>query len=270
LTNSQVQRQKPSSSYLDYCKGKDEFNLVVSMNQMPYLTEREYTESLIDVLANWRWMAGVNVANQDENDVAKELILIAQFIKNNYPKLTVDEIRLSIDLSLTDKLDVDVRTFNTFSPMYVSRILNAFLEYKRTVFSEVKARKELADDRKKMEMNPTPEEKKQSMIELIAYFYAKYKEHGFINDYFSTVYLFFKRTGILKLDKELIEKALEYGKHMANKEANDFMSLMDKGKDKTDKEVLQKRFARNYAVQDFFEKTPLEVILSKINVNQFF
>jgi len=51
-------------------------------------------------------MSGINTYNQDENEVAKELVLLSQFIINNYSDINLDEISLAIDLSLTNKLDV--------------------------------------------------------------------------------------------------------------------------------------------------------------------
>jgi hypothetical protein len=76
-------------------------------------TQAEYVVNLIDILAEWRWMAGVST-NGSEDDMAQELVMIAKFISENYPLLKHDEFKLAVNMSLTNRLDVDVRTFNSF------------------------------------------------------------------------------------------------------------------------------------------------------------
>jgi len=206
--------------------------------------------------------------NQDEDDVAKELVLIAKFITTNYSNISIDEIRLCIDLSLTDKLDVDVRTFNIFSPMYVSRILNAYIQYRRHILQPVSERKQLSDAKKEFEKMPSPEEKLDSMKELISYFYEEYKNKGIVNDYFSTIYLFLRRNKLIVIPKEIIDEALVYGKNMATKHINDFFDNVAVNERPTP-EILQKRYSRNYCVQKHFDTNSLETILSKLSINHF-
>jgi hypothetical protein len=225
-------------------------------------------DALIDVLAKWRWMSGINTYNQDENEVAKELVLLSQFIINNYSDINLDEISLAIDLSLTNKLDVDVRTFNTFSPMYVSRILNAYKEYKKPIIKDVLERKEKAIKDKELEKVLTPEEKMESMIDLIKYFYEQNKTEGYINDHFTTLYNYFRKTNKLKGVPNLVNEAKEYGKNKAQEHINDYFADFISN-DKPNVELLQKRFARNYCVQWFFNNNDINIILAMVTINDF-
>ena len=213
-------------------------------------------------------MSGINIYNQDENEVAKELVLLSQFIIKNYSDINLDEISLAIDLSLTNKLDVDVRTFNTFSPMYVSRILNAYKEYKKPIIKDVLERKEKAIKDKELEKVLTPQEKMDSMIDLIKYFYEQNVKDGYINDHFTTLYNYFRKTNKLKGVPNLVNEAKEYGKAKAQEHINDYFADF-LSKDKPNVELLEKRFARNYCVQWFFNNNDINSILAQVNINDF-
>jgi hypothetical protein len=258
-----VQVRKQKDSFSNYCKSNDELNIVKSI-----FSERQNTiEDLIDVLAKWRWMAGIGTYNQSEDDVAKELVLLSQFILKNYPNINIDEISLAIDLSLTDKLDVDVRAFNNFSPMYVSRILNSYKDYKLRLFKNIQERKNKEEDKILMEKNVSPKEKMDNMIDLIRYFYDKFKSDGFIDDHFNTLYNYFRRTNKLNPNKDIVNQAIEYGRIRANEYISSYFDALSK--DKPNKESIEKRYARNYCVQIFFESLNLEDFISKIQISEF-
>lgn len=213
-------------------------------------------------------MAGISTHNQSEDDIAQELALICKFVLNNYPQITLEEISLAIDLSLTDKLNCDVRTFNTFSPMYVSRILNAYIEYKRYMYNDLMKRKESLDLKKEMDKEITPEEKMQNMVELIRYFYDKYKSEGIVNDYFNTLYNYFRRTNRMVVGKKLIDEALTYAKVESKNHIKEYFEDGLKT-EKIDIESLEKRYARNYCVQVFFDNLDIEKLVSTITIDEF-
>lgn len=268
--NYQVQQQKPSSYLLKYVQSQDEANLisVIKSSKSIGFADKDIYDSMIDTIAKWRWMAGVSHSNQDENELASELLLISKFIINNYPSLTIEEINLSIDLSLTNKLDVDVRTFNVFSPSYVSRIINAYLDYKKKLVHDVISRKVSAENKKEMDKKPSPEEQMKNMIELVEHFFNEYKEKKEINDHFNTCYNYFRRTNILTPNKETINEALEYGKlkaseHIEKHFINDYIY------EKPSRDNVEKRFARNYCVQRFFDIFTIEEIKKRVLLNHF-
>ena len=267
--NYQVPYQKQSTPLVNFCQNNDEYQIVKSAYSLSKPNRDEkYLEKLVDILGKWRWMTGISINNQNEDEVAKELILIAQFVFNNYPELSIEEINLSIDLSLTNKLNVDVRTFNTFSPMYVSRILNAYTEYKRSIVLEVRNRKELDDAKKEIDKKLTATEKMESLIELITYFYDEFKLKNIVDDHFNVLYSFFRKIKLLNPSKETVNLAVEYGKSKAAEYVdNHFVDIMSK--QKPNKELIEKRFARNYCIQVMFTKFKLEEILEKIEIKHF-
>jgi len=225
-------------------------------------------DNLIDTLAKWRWMSGINTYNQDDNEVARELVLLSKFVIKNYPQITIEEIDLAIDLSLTDKLDVDVRTFNSFSPMYVSRILNGYIEHRRKLYNDIYSRKVRVDEITEMEKKPTPKEQMDSTIDLIRHFYDKFKKDGFIDDVFNILYNYFRRTKKINPSKEVIDEAIKYGKIKSEEHINSYFAdvLI---KERPNKKQMENRYARNYCVCKFFEKLNLEEFISKIEISEF-
>ena len=150
--NSNLQLTKQKNILSKYCINESEIKLVNAVFSNNVLNMND----LIDVVAKWKWMVGVVNNNQSEDDTAQELALLSTFIYNTYNSLKIDEINLAIQLSLSNKLDCDVNTYNSFSPLYVSRILNAYLEYKRKINSDITERKLIEDNKEMYNVEVTP------------------------------------------------------------------------------------------------------------------
>lgn len=260
-----MQPSKPKNSLVDIVRNKEELAFVDSFENKIKISELDIS-LVIDLLARWRFYLGINSNNQDENDIALELSTIAYFIKNNYAYLTIEEINLGIDLSLTGVLEVDIKTYNTFSTIYVAGILNAYIKYKRKLYNELYYRKEI-QELKKDTYTPTPEEKMQNMIEMILTFYNEYQKEGFINDIFNMCYDFLKRTKRLTINDTIINKAVEYGKLMAKKEKDSVYGIFST--EKVDITLIQKRYSRNYCVMEFFEGINIDKLISEIKIEEF-
>jgi hypothetical protein len=152
--------------------------------------------------------------------------------------------------------------------MYVSRILNAYKEYKKPIIKDILERKEKAIKDKELEKVYTPNEKMDSMVDLIKYFYEENTNKGYISDHFTTLYNYFRKTNMLKSVPNLISEAKEYGKIKAQEHINDYFADF-LSNDKPNIELLQKRFARNYCVQWFFNNNDINSILAMVNINHF-
>jgi hypothetical protein len=260
-----VQPSKPKNSLVEVVRNNEELAFVNAFEGKIKISELDIS-LVIDLLARWRFYLGINSNNQDENDIALELSTIAFFIKSNYAHLTIEEINLGIDLSLTSVLEVDIKTYNTFSTIYVASILNAYIKYKRKLYNELYYRKEIKE-LKDDYYNPTSEERMESMIEMILTFYNEYKKNGFINDIFNICYDFFKRTKRLNLNDTIINKAVEYGKIMAKKEKDSVYGIFSN--EKVDITLIQKRYSRNYCVMEFFEDINIDKLISEIKLEEF-
>jgi hypothetical protein len=268
--NSQSLQTKQNNSLAKYVASVEEKRFINAFENKVVLGKmyKDGIDNLIDTLAKWRWMSGINTYNQDDNEVARELVLLSKFVIKNYPQITIEEIDLAIDLSLTDKLDVDVRTFNSFSPMYVSRILNGYIEHRRKLYNDIYSRKVRVDEITEMEKKPTPKEQMDSTIDLIRHFYDKFKKDGFIDDVFNILYNYFRRTKKINPSKEVIDEAIKYGKIKSEEHINSYFAdvLI---KERPNKKQMENRYARNYCVCKFFENLNLEEFISKIEISEF-
>ena len=56
----------------------------------------------------------------------EELIINMNFLKDSYPKLTLEDIRLAVKYSLNGTLNVNPEAFGSFSPLYISKIINSY------------------------------------------------------------------------------------------------------------------------------------------------
>jgi hypothetical protein len=264
-------QKKQNNSLINCVVSQEEQNFVIAFegeNKLSTCVAKENREKLIDVLSKWRWMSGINHPNEDEDDIAQELILISKFLIENYPKLNLEEISLAINLSLTNKLNVDVRTFNSFSPMYISRILNAYLDYKRSIYNELRERQERINSKNELEKKATPEDRLFAMRELLHHFYDEYKSIGVVNDYFNVLYNFLRKTKRLNPSKEIVDKAMKYGESKCNEHINSYFANAI-GNDKPDKQLIIKRFARNYCVQNLFDTINIDELASNLNYMEF-
>jgi len=262
-------QEKQENTLIKYVENQEEynFNLAFFNKTIKHINNNDI-DTLIDILAKWRWMSGVSALNQSEDEIAQELALISKFIISNYQSLTLEEISLAIDLSLTDKLDVDVKTYNTFTPMYVSRILNAYKQYKFDLFNKLKAKEKIAKEKLEKEKKLSPQEKMDATIDLLKYFYEQYKLNGEINDYFNTAYNFLKRTNKLEIDKATIDEAMIYGGEKASAVFDKHYDVLF-NKEKFDSDYWQKHHARNYCVQKLFSKINIEELILSIKLEDF-
>jgi hypothetical protein len=260
---------KPKKLLSDYSVNKDEYEVLIAIKNTPIAKTDNAKEQIIDIVAKWKWMVGVNSSNQDENEVAMELALISNFIQNNYSYLTPQELNIAIELSLTNKLNVDVKTYNSFSPMYVSRILNSYVDYRKVLYSEVSERKNKETLQIELESPVTAEYKMSEMIELIRYIHQQYIETGKVNDVFNVLYNYFKRTKRINLDKLIIEEAMLYGKKEMEIHLHETYGLNLRSREAPDTNLITKRFARNYCVHKYFQTLNLENLISSIKLKEF-
>lgn len=76
-------------------------------------------------LVKWRTMLGIKTEMSDT-----DATINAMFIRDEYSHLTIEQIAIAINMSLSGKLKVDPSLFNSeFTPLYIAKILNAFDKY---------------------------------------------------------------------------------------------------------------------------------------------
>ena len=147
----------------------EEAEIVSAMNGQVMIGrfKNDMMQKLVEVIGNWLWYIGLGKTTDD-----KDIATMSVFIKKFYPTLTLPEINLAVELSVTGSLTIDGKRVdpNTydkgFTPLYVSRILEGYIQYKNNVMREL-------IDRKNTDMKSLPapdvtlKEKRDLTIELL-------------------------------------------------------------------------------------------------------
>ena len=123
----------------EFCQNPKE-NDIVKVQNFPRLKDYDFTntkhKALISmVLTEWSFMIGTKDANTPE-----ENLINAKFIVSEYEDVTVEEIRQAMKWSITGKLSIDAACYGKFSPMYIAKILNAYLNERDSVMFTLKRR----------------------------------------------------------------------------------------------------------------------------------
>ena len=100
---------------------------------------------IIAEFVEWGVMIGIK-----DTITPEENIINAKFIITNYPHITITEIRQAINWSVVGKLDVDATPYGKLSPMYMAKIINAYLDKRDMTNKQLKMR--LTSDKARKEM----------------------------------------------------------------------------------------------------------------------
>lgn len=255
---NQLQKPKP---FLEFTKTKEQYDIALCLQNSIMIGRLQDPNELLRVITEWRIYIGV----PKSEDLAEEFTILAKFLNDNYSFLTIDEIRLAYTLSVTRKLK-DVEFYGYFSPMYVGKVLDSYLYYRKLTMADVLREKEKYEQElKEIANRPSPEEQAKNMRDLIKSYYEEYKEKGEIRDVFSIAYNFLRKHDFLKVKKEEIEQAMEYGLKMAKSKERKWYERVTP----EDIDAESKRYARSWCVQNFFENINIDILLNNINSELF-
>lgn len=208
------------------------------------LNDNKKLSPLIDAVGRWRFYLGLK-----EEPSKEELIVNVQFIKEHFGNLSVADIDRAIQMSVAGKLDVDNECYGKFSPIYISRILNAYSEHRNKSIQEVKIKLSKIESEK-----PKPIDKQQlarDMYDLFIQMHAKAIKGEFYDDFGDVWYNKIRKHKWMDISKMLAQEAYDYGLKRISYESSqgalirirlgEVMSLNDK-KEKA------KVYARSYIV----------------------
>jgi len=245
---------------LEFTTSNEEVALVKCVENSILIGNLSDLNPLVNVVAKWRMYIGL-----PKEDISEELSIVADFLFKQYQFLTISEIELAYTLSVTNKLK-DVEFYGSFSPLYVGKVLDSFLYYRKLTLADTIRKKQQYDNEiKEMENKPTPHKQCNDLKGTIKDMYEEYKAKGELRDPFNICYNFFRKTKMFTVKKDEIEKAMEFGK---NKYLSKERSLFDKTTESS-KELEIQRYARNWCVQNYFDQVGIDIILNNIKVEHF-
>lgn len=245
---------------MEYIQTNEELEIVKSVEGSKQIANIENREELINSVVKWRMYIGM-----PKTDIAEELVLVAAFIHENYGFLTVGEIELAMKLSVLRKLK-EVEFHGYFSPMYVAKVLDSYLYYRKMTMADAIRRKEKAIMDEKEKLNrPSPEKQAEDTRALFLNFYNEWKETHEIRDVFNLCYNYLRRTKLMTVTKETIDEAQKFGRM----KVIELKQKQNYGKIEFDLDNEEKRWARNYCVGKFFETVDINILLNNIKPEHF-
>lgn len=257
----------------EWIKNEDQLAIAKTYSQKPIgQFSREELQYLVEVMGTWRILLG---ASTDPTE--HELIIITQFVYDNFKKLTIPDIQLAMNWAISGKTDLGFVSTKIISSFYVSKAINAYLVLKKEILQSIAEEKDkylrIKEIEESKNKKPTPEQKAQIFKEHIASLYESHKKGIPWFDFGDIVYEWIKKTGQLNRNPEVIQKAIKYGedRYLAERRGENMKgSLQDAlinygGK----KEQRQKKYARQYMVMIYFDQLSLPEIINKINISQF-
>lgn len=218
-------------------------------------TKPEDLTKLIGIVTKWRIMLGLSKEMSEE-----ELKINVQFIKTNYPKFTLKDIEIAINWSLQGNLKVNVEPFGNFSPLYISRILNAYGAKSEQLINEVIQRKRLESRLQASEKTVmTYEESVKVRREYIVWFINKIKsDNKYVGDFDNIMWDFVTKYNLIKVNEKWTEEASDYADGEILRENmdegyakfHDKLSLPDK---KIEMKKRREMYGRYYLLKKYFD-----------------
>ena len=220
--------------------------------------------ALYAVVVEWRLYIGVP---KNDGSNGEELAIVRDFIYQNFGFLTLSEIRLAFNYSVIGKLN-DVEFFGLFSPLYVGKVLNSYLYYRKMTLAETIRRKDRNyQEELERASQPSPEKQAELTKEIFSDFYKEYKRTGEVRDIFSICYNFLRKHSLMIVTKEDVAIAEEWGKRKSaeelkkEKEKNIGVPSLIKNSDRI--------WARSWCVQKYFKDVDIDILLNNIKPELF-
>ena len=252
-----LQKQNNLSPFIET---NEELQIVKAVEESEIISNLSDITKLLKIVSKWRVYVGI-----PKSDVSEELAIITDFIFHNFGHLTLKELELAINLSILRKLD-DVDFYGSFSAMYVGKVLDSYLYYrKQTMADVIRRRDKKSYEELEQKSKPSPTEEAELTREIFADFYKEYKEKGSINDFMNLCWNFLRKYKFLTPVKAEYDEALEFAK----KEIDKLNKNLFIREDKDEKDQKIKILARNYLVQKYFDNVEINVVLNNIKPELF-
>tara|TARA_R110002050_G_scaffold81989_6_gene175566 strand:- start:1955 stop:2761 length:807 start_codon:yes stop_codon:yes gene_type:complete len=218
-----------------------------SLKRIRDFNTNDELKPLIDLVGKWRYYIGIKEELSQE-----ELFMNITFIRENFNELNLVDINEAINLSLKGDLNIDAEHYQNFTPLYISKILKAYKEYRGKVIYDIRDKISKIENKP---IEPTISEKVDITKSSLLSMYGSREDKRF-HDYGGVTYDFIKRNQLMIFTKSLVAEAMEYGKKESVKEIRkstyaDVIQSTNKNYNnaKEKREGVIRNSARNYVVQ---------------------
>jgi|TARA_B100001094_G_scaffold250781_2_gene248415 hypothetical protein len=221
--------------------------------------KNEQFQNLHKLIVKWAVLTGVKPLPTDD-----EIRMLVEYIAEHFYRFSLMEIDNAFSLATAGKLDIEADHYQSFSVIYISKIINAYKRYNGKYIIDY--RNEIAAlERKAAE--PNEEEKIKMLIENILEGFDNFKEEPKYNHFGYIAYDFLSKLGVIDIDKEtkaiileqarkmavedIREKKLkEKQKHLKTEFANQIEDILNDASGKQDKVI---RICKNLGLLHYYE-----------------
>jgi hypothetical protein len=258
-------RKQKVNSLIKYVKNEDEKQIVQALDDVKIKEiTREDADRLIEVVGKWGFYMGSSARLSSD-----DILLLCKFLKDNYNFLTINEINLAISLNLKGALG-KIEYYGNLSPLYMSQVLNAFLEYRKENLQPLLERKDRDD------VKPTPQLNKGELVKMtqdaLRLEYSKFIKGEVVDDLFSIVYTYLDKNNKLNPSDDSKRKAFAFAQKMLcnenTRQAKNIGDLIRNAVQKDDTIRFEKYF-QNGILMDFFSKIEsVDDLVNGVNINE--
>jgi len=221
--------------------------------------KNEQFQNLHKLIVKWAVLTGVKPLPTDD-----EIRMLVEYIAEHFYRFSLMEIDNAFSLATAGKLDIEADHYQSFSVIYISKIINAYKRYNGKYIIDY--RNEIAAlERKAAE--PSEEEKLKMLVENILEGFDNFKEEPKYNHFGYIAYDFLSKLGVIDIDKDtkgiileqarkmavedIREKKLkEKQKHLKTEFANQIEEILNDASGKQDKVI---RICKNLGLLHYYE-----------------
>jgi hypothetical protein len=133
------------------------------------LDKAKETALLLDYLYDYTGL----LAEKRPTTEVKAMLL--NHIVNSYANLTINEIKKAFEMGIKGEIEVDMNHYQTFSPMYFSSVVNAYIEYRKKIVAQINRERV---EQQAVRNEPTEQEKQENNNRfLFNFIYTPYLEY---------------------------------------------------------------------------------------------
>jgi uncharacterized protein (DUF433 family) len=242
------------------------YNAYVTDKRLKDFSTKEDLLLINSLIVRWATYVGVDTPE------ASQINMLANFIKEHFPTFNAYDIKECIGLLASQSLETDAEHYGKISPIYVSKVLKSYQEYKNNAVFKVR---ENIEKLKEAEVAPMPnEERIANFKKLLTIAKGEFLQGLTYIDSGDSIYNFVKHNKLFPLSKELITEAMEYGGKLyieqRKKKVTETVIKNQSFKRVSDmqfeKEDMIKKYAREFVVNKFLMQLELNELLQKINI----
>jgi len=217
-------------------------------------------------ISQWGYALGITV-------VAEDLVILNKFIRENFEYLNIFDLKVVVKLVSTDSdlLETDAEHYGKLTMIYVSKVLKAYESYKSTVCFNVKEKYQKLQEPKVTKISD--EERVANFKKLLQYGKSEVENNKEFTDTGEVIYNFIRYNKLVKIDKELIDKAMQFGEMKFKNQIFD-SKIGDRKKmindvtyTSTKREDMIKRYARQYVAEYWLKNYDVEELIKNLSIN---